>query len=110
MIPHVHMSDSKLVSLQLNLFYWPPVLLIVNQVNTTMCIIFTNKSWYLRKKKETFNLTMHSTHFLVTVICGVRHMVKDHSNSKRGSLLLPHGLFFLISSKGCFICTIPVTG
>ena len=23
---------------------------------------------------------------------GVRHMVMDHSNSKRGNLLLPHGL------------------
>ena len=31
---------------------------------------------------------------------GVRHMVKDHSDSKRGNPLLPHGLHFLISSKG----------
>ena len=35
---------------------------------------------------------------------GVRHMVK------RGNLLLPHGLLFLISSKGSFICIIPQTG
>ena len=34
-------------------------------------------------------------------------MVKDHSDSERGNLLLPHGLLFLISSKGSFICTIP---
>ena len=34
---------------------------------------------------------------------GVRHMVKDHSNSKKGNLLLPHGLLFPISSKGSFI-------
>ena len=27
-------------------------------------------------------------------------MVKDHSDSKRGNLLLPHGLIFSISSKG----------
>ena len=40
---------------------------------------------------------------------GVRHMVKDHSDSDRGNLLPPHGLFFLISSKGSFICTIPQT-
>ena len=35
---------------------------------------------------------------------GVGHMVKDHSDSERGNLLLPHGLLFLISSKGSFIC------
>ena len=41
---------------------------------------------------------------------GVGHMVKDHSYSERGNLLLPHGLLFPISSKGYFICTIPQTG
>ena len=40
----------------------------------------------------------------------VRHMVKDHSDSDRGNPLLPHGLPFLINSKGPFICTIPQTG
>ena len=30
---------------------------------------------------------------------GVRHMVKDHSNSERGNPLPPHGLLFPISSK-----------
>ena len=34
-------------------------------------------------------------------------MVKDHSDSERGNPLLPHGLLFLINSKGSFICTIP---
>ena len=34
-------------------------------------------------------------------------MVKDHSDSERGNLLLPHGLLPLISSKGSFICIIP---
>ena len=38
---------------------------------------------------------------------GVGHMVKDHSDSERGNLLLPHGLLFPISSKVFFICTIP---
>ena len=41
---------------------------------------------------------------------GVRHMVKDHSDSEKGSLLPPHGLLFPINSKGSFICTIPQTG
>ena len=38
---------------------------------------------------------------------GVGHMVKDHSDSERGNPLPPHGLLFLIGSKGSFICIIP---
>ena len=41
---------------------------------------------------------------------GVGHMVKDHSDSKRGNPRLPHMLLFLISSKGSFVCIIPQTG
>ena len=41
---------------------------------------------------------------------GVRHMVKDHSESERGNPLLQHGLLFPINSKGSFICIIPQTG
>ena len=33
---------------------------------------------------------------------GVRHMVKDHSDSERVIPLSPHGLLFPISNKGCF--------
>ena len=41
---------------------------------------------------------------------GVRHMVKDHSDSEKGSPLPPHRLLLSINSKGSFICTIPQTG
>ena len=41
---------------------------------------------------------------------GVRHMVKDHSDSEKGNPLLPHRLLFTINSKGSFICTTPHTG
>ena len=41
---------------------------------------------------------------------GVRHMVKDHSDSERGNPLPPHRLLLSINSKGSFICTIPQTG
>ena len=41
---------------------------------------------------------------------GVRHMVKDHSDSEKGNPLPPHMLLFPISSKGSFICTNPQTG
>ena len=37
---------------------------------------------------------------------GVGHMVKNHSDSERGNLLPPHGLLFLMNSKGSFICII----
>ena len=40
---------------------------------------------------------------------GVRHMIKDQSDSERGNPL-PLGLLFPISSKGSFICIIPQTG
>ena len=33
---------------------------------------------------------------------GVRHMVKDHSDSERGNPLPPHRLLFLISKQGFF--------
>ena len=38
---------------------------------------------------------------------GVKHMVKDHSDSEGRNMLLPHELLFPISSKGSFICIIP---
>ena len=41
---------------------------------------------------------------------GVRHMVKDHSDSEKGNPLPPHRLLLTINSKGSFICTIPQTG
>ena len=34
---------------------------------------------------------------------GVRHMVKDHSDSEQGNPLPPHRLLFPINSKGSFI-------
>ena len=41
---------------------------------------------------------------LNTFLYGVIHMLKDHSDSKKGNLLLPlHGLLFPISSKVSFM-------
>ena len=62
----------------------------------------------VKGRKEMFYLTMHSTHFILWLY-GIRHMVKDHSDSERGNPLPPHGLLFPINSKGSFICTIPQT-
>ena len=41
---------------------------------------------------------------------GVRHMVKDHSDSEKGNPLPPHRLLLSINSKCSFICTILQTG
>ena len=54
-----------------------------------------------------FNDTLNTFYLL---LYGVRHMVKDHSDSESGNPLSPHRLLFPISSKGYFICIIPQTG
>ena len=45
-----------------------------------------------------FDLTTHSTHFML-LLYGVGIMVKDHSDSERGNLLPPHGLFFQLAAS-----------
>ena len=50
------------------------------------------------RRKEIFYLTMHSTHFVLRLY-GVRHMVKDHSDSERGNPLPPHGYSFLLAIR-----------
>ena len=54
-----------------------------------------------------FNDALNTFHLR---LYGIRHMVKDHSDSERGNPLSPHGLLFPINSKGSFVCTIPQTG
>ena len=42
-------------------------------------------------------------------LCGVVHMVKDHSNSERGNLLLPlHGFLYSINIQGTFYMHSPI--
>ena len=45
-----------------------------------------------------FYLMMHSTHFIYGFMESDIIMVKDHSESERGNLLLPHGLLFPINT------------
>ena len=58
----------------------------------------------VRKGNVLFNDALNTFHLR---LYGVRHMVKDHSDSERGNPLPPHGLLFPNSSKGSFICNIP---
>ena len=70
------------------------------------------KCWFLlimgeRERNVLFNDTLNTFYLR---LYGVRHMVKDHSDSEKGNPLLPHRLLLSINSKGSFICTIPQTG
>ena len=61
-------------------------------------------------RKEGNGLFNNALNTFYLWLYGDGHMVKDNSDSERGNPLPPHGLLFLISSKGSFICTIPQTG
>ena len=63
-----------------------------------------------KRRKEGIVLFNDALNTFYLRLYGVRHMVKDHSDSERGNPLPPHGLLFPISSKGSFICIIPQTG
>ena len=59
-----------------------------------------------RERDVLFNDALNTFYLL---LYGVRHMVKDHSDSEKGNPLPPHRLLLSINSKGSFICTIPQT-
>ena len=77
----------------------PPPVVLAEILNTTLG----------RKEGNVlFNDALNT--FYLRLYYGVRHMVKDHSDSERANPLPPQGLLFPISSKGYFICIIPQTG
>ena len=65
--------------------------------------------WVIRERERNvlFNDALNTFYLR---LYGVRHMVKDHSDSEKGNPLSPHRLLSSIKSKGSFICTIPQTG
>ena len=65
------------------------------------------KGFVRKEGNALFNDTLNTFYLR---LYGVRHMVKDHSDSEKGNLLPPHRLHFPISSKGSVICTITQTG
>ena len=65
-----------------------------------MCVCERERNVLFNDAINTFYLRLY----------GVRHMVKDHSDSEKGNPLPPHRLLFPINSKGSFIGTIPQTG
>ena len=61
----------------------------------------------MRERNVLFNDALNTFYLR---LYGVRHIVKDHSDSEKGNPLPPHRLLLSINSKGSFICTIPQTG
>ena len=74
--------------------------------------IFINimQSSHWKKRKEGNVLFNDKLNTFYLRLYGIRHMVKDHSDSEKGNPLPPYGLLFPINSKGSFICTITQTG
>ena len=73
------------------------------------------KQWLKREfssmgRKEGNVLFNNALNTFYLRLYGVRHMVKDHSDSEKENLLPPHRLLLSINSKGSFICTIQQTG
>ena len=64
-----------------------------------VCIVYLEIS-VLNGRKEGNVLFNDTLNTLYLWLYGVSHMVEDHSDSERGNPLPPHGLLFLISSKG----------
>ena len=64
----------------------------------------------IEKERERNVLLNDALNTFYLRLYGVRHMVKDHSDSEKGNPLPPHRLLLSINSKGSFICTIPQTG
>ena len=71
----------------------------------TTAIYFLVQKALNRRKEGNVLFNDALTHFYL-LLYGVRHMVKDHSDSEIGNPLLPHVLLFPISNEGSFICII----
>ena len=94
--PHTHTHPQKTEAKNKN-------------TNFQMCHV-TSEYCRTGRRKEGNVLFNNALNTFYLRLYGVRHMIKDHSDSERGNLLPPHGLLFPISSKGSFICIIPQTG
>ena len=81
----------------------------ISSKGSFICIIPHTRA-VLRLPRERNVLFNDALNTFYLRLYGVRHMVKDHSDSEKGNPLPPHRLILSINSKGYFICTIPQTG
>ena len=68
--------------------------------------VTTMSAWISLGRKEG-NVLFNYALFYYLLLYGVRHMVKDHSDSEKGNPLPPYRLLFPINSNVSFICIIP---
>ena len=78
----------------------PYAMMLLNKYSSILLGFWRERNVLFNDALNTFYLRLY----------GVRHMVKDHSDSEKGNPLPPHRLLLSINSKGSFICTIPQTG
>ena len=71
--------------------------------------VTTMSAWISLGRKEG-NVLFNYALFYYLRLYGVRHMVKDHSDSEKGNPLPPYRLLFPINSNVSFICIIPQIG
>ena len=81
----------------------------INKMAIHTHVIFRprNAMFFLLRENVLFNDALNTFYLW---LYGVRHMVKDNSESEKGNPLSPYRLLLSINSKGYFICTIPQTG
>ena len=83
--------------------------------SNTRLVVYENYMCYenyvcYKGRKEGNVLFNDALNTFYLLLYGIKHMVKNDSDSEKGNLLPPHRLLFTINSKGSFICTIPQTG
>ena len=90
----------------------PPhgLLFSISNKGSFICIIPRSYILLLMGERERNVLFNDAFNTFYLRLYGVRHMVKDHSDSEKGNPLPQHRLLLSINSKGSFICTIPQTG
>ena len=81
--------------------------LIFKGINQGRHLTLNVKNNMERERNVLFNDALNTFYLR---LYGIRHMVKDNSDSEKGNPLPPHRLLLSINSKGYFICTIPQTG
>ena len=98
----IHLCKIQISDLSVSLV---TVCLLLHQSDRAIMVVQEMKEG--RKAMFLFNDALNTFYLR---LYGVRHMVKNHTDSERGNSLPPHGLLFPISSKGSFICIILQTG
>ena len=91
-------------------FHVRVVLLVLVHVRAVRHVRLHKHKIVLQCTKEGNVLFNDALNTFYLPLYGVRHMVKDHSDSEKVNPLPPHRLLLSINSKGSFICTIPQTG